>query len=174
MFQSTSGGDGLFEERSAVALGFVTLAFALATFVSCRSCLTFLGRLGIKNLTETRRYRAFYRYHGYYWSAFLITLPVHLILALVHTGLPMAGDPDAPVHWVILSFALASVVSTGVVFSSCRSLVRVFALMMKRRPLINPSYRVFYGYHAYFWAVLMLAIAGHFAAANVHIGFWPK
>ncbi len=174
LFQMAQPAAGLFEERFAVAIGFATLAAALATFASCRSCLSFLGRLGIKGLTESRWYRGFYRYHGYYWAAFLLTLPVHLILAVIHTGLPMAGDADAPIHWAILSLGLGSVVSTGVVFSSCRSLVGMIRMLTNKGPLTNPTFKAFYGLHNYFWLALLVAVGGHFASANTHIGFWPK
>ncbi len=80
MFQ-ISGNVGLYGERLAVALGFVTLVSALATFSSCRSCLSFLGRFGLKSPIERRWYRSFYRYHGYYWWAFLFVLVLHLFVS---------------------------------------------------------------------------------------------
>jgi hypothetical protein len=173
VFQIANSGAGLYGERLAVALGFVTLAFALATFASCRSCLSLLGRLHVKNPMETRPYRTFYKYHGYYWSIFLLTLILHLISAVMHTAIPTADDPDAQIHWVILGFAFGSLVSTGVVLSSCRSLVNLLNLFAEKGPLSNLRYQLFYQYHSYYWVLLILAIAGHVASAYLHTGIWP-
>jgi hypothetical protein len=168
-----SGSIGLNEERLAVALGFVTLASALATFASCRSCLSFLGRLGLKSPMEMRWYRLFYRYHGYYWWIFLFALVLHILTTVMHTAIPTPGDPDAPIHWVILSFALGSLVMVGVVFFSCRSLVGFVNLFTEKGPLSGARFRSFYRYHSYYWLALILVVAGHFAGAYVHVGIWP-
>ncbi len=168
-----SGNIGLNEERLAVALGFVTLVSALATFASCRTCLSFLARLGLKDLMENKWYRAFYRYHGYYWWTFLFALVLHLLTTIMHTGLPTPGDPDAAIHWVILSFAFGALVMVVAVFSSCRSLVGLANLFAEKGPLSNTGFRSFYRFHSFYWLVLILFVVGHFASSYVHIGFWP-
>jgi hypothetical protein len=168
-----SGNIGLNEERLAVALGFVTLASAMATLVTCRTCLSFLERLGLKSVTESKWYRGLNKYHGYYWWAFILALVLHLMSAVMHTALPKAGDPDAAIHWVILSFALGSLVMVGAVISSCRSMVGLITLFTEKGPLSGSKYNFFYRYHAYYWLFLILLIAGHFASSYMHIGFWP-
>lgn len=168
-----SSGVGLYGERLAVALGFVTLASALVTFISCRSCLSFLGRFGMKNPMDMKWYRLFYRYHGYYWWVFLFVLLLHFMTALMHTAIPTAGDPDAQIHWLILSFALSSLVLVGAVLSSCRSLVGLLGLFTEKGPLSSRAYQSFYRYHSYYWLILVLAVAGHVVSAYVHTGIWP-
>ena len=168
-----ASGVGLYAERLAVALGFVTLFGAVATFGTCRSCLSFLGHFGLKNLTEKRWYRPIYKYHGYYWWVFLFGLTLHFLTTIMHTAIPQAGDPDAPIHWIILSFAIISLPLLGTVLASCRSLVGMLNLFMEKGPLNNYRFREFYRYHAYFWLLLVLAVAGHIGSAYVHVGIWP-
>ena len=168
-----SGDIGIYSERLTVALGFLTLAFAAATFASCRSCLAFLERLGIKGLTEKRWYRPFYKYHGYYWWAFFVVLALHFLTALMHTGIPSADDPDARIHWVVLAFGLGSLGMVGTALSSCRSFTGLVNIFTGKSLLGNGRYLSFYRYHSYYWLVLVMAIAGHFVTAVLHVGFWP-
>ncbi len=165
-----SSGAALYGERLAVALGFVTLISAVATFATCRSCLSFLG---LKSPLDNRWYRPFYKLHGYYWWIFLMGLGLHLLTAVMHTAIPTAGDPDAQIHWIILSFAFVSLPLTAVVLSSCRSWVSLLSLFMEKGPLADRLYLSFYRYHSYYWLVFIGSIAGHFIAAYAHIGIWP-
>ena len=172
MFQISSGA-ALYGERLAVALGFVTLISAVATFATCRSCLSFLSFFGLKNPIEARWYRPFYKYNGYYWWVFLLGLALHLLTSIMHTAIPTAGDPDAQIHWIILSFAFVSLILTAVALSSCRSMASFLGLFMEKGPMAHIFYQSFYRYHSYYWVVLISAIAGHFIAAFVHTGIWP-
>jgi len=173
LLQVVTSGSGLYGERLAVTLGFITLGLALATFASCRSCLVFLGRFGMKAPLETRGYRVFYRFHGYYWSLFVFALVLHFMTVLMHTGFPAAGDPNGPAHWLILSLGLGSLALAGTVLASCRSLVGLVKLFAEKGPLSSSAYRVFHRYHSYYWIALVLLIAGHFVSAYSHTGFWP-
>ena len=168
-----SGNIGLYSERLTVILGFVTLAAAVATFVTCRSCLSFLGRFGLKIHVDAGWYRPFYKYHGYYWWVLILGLTLHFLSAVMHTGIPQAGDPDAPIHWVVLGLGLGAAVSTGAVLSSCRSMAGLLNTFTGKTPTGNKRYLSFYRYHSYYWLILILAIAGHFAASYAHIGVWP-
>jgi len=168
-----SGNIGLYDERLTVVLGFVTLAAALATFVSCRTCLSFLGRFGLKINMDAGWYRSFYRLHGYYWWVFVMGLILHFLTAVMHTAIPKAGDPDAPIHWAILGFALGAAVTTGAVLFSCRSTAGLWNTFTGKTPVNNKKFFSFYRYHSYYWLVLALAVAGHFAASYIHIGVWP-
>ncbi len=173
MLYISSSGAARYGERLAVALGFVTLLFALATFASCRSCLSFLSRFGLKNPVDLWWYRPFYRYHGYYWWGFLFGLLLHLMAAVMHTAIPALGDPDGLLHLIILSFGAVSPVAVGGGFSSCRWLVCVVPPFMEKGPLSSRKYQEFYRYHSWFWLILILVTAGHLIAGYVHVGFWP-
>lgn len=173
MSQIQNVGVALYGERLAVALGFATLVSAIVTFISCRSCLSFLSRLGLKNFTETKWYRVFFKYHGYAWPVFLFFLTLHLLTALMHTAIPTAGDPDAAIHWIILSFASGSFFFVGAVLFSCRSLVNTINLFTGKNLVSNKIYLPFYRYHSFYWIILIAAIVGHFIAAYVHVGLWP-
>jgi hypothetical protein len=169
-----ASGPGLYGERLAVALGFVTLISAVATFATCRSCLFFLGRFGLSNLTEKRWYRPFYKYHGYFWWVFVMGLVLHLLTSLMHTAIPASGDPDAPIHWIILSLGLASLLMVIGVLASCRSLAGLVNMFREKSLLNNTKYLPFYRFHSYYWLILILLIAGHFASSYIHTGIWPR
>ncbi len=174
MSQIQNVGVALYGERLAVALGFATLVSAVVTFISCRSCISFLGHLGLKNITDTKWYRIFYKYHGYAWPVFLFFLILHLLTALMHTAIPTARDPDATIHWFILSFAFGSFLSVGMALFSCRSLVSTIGLFTGKNLISNKKYKSFYRYHSFYWMILITAIIGHFISSYLHIGFWPK
>ncbi len=163
----------VYGERTAIVFGFVTLALALAAFASCRTFASILTRLGAKYPSQNRAYRAFNRYHLYYWWFFGVAVLAHVMMATFHTGLPEAGDPDSGVHWAILALGLTSGISSLGVFGSCRVLPRLLAPKLPGLSLANSSYRSFFGYHAYYWLVLALLVAGHFMAVYLHAGVWP-
>ena len=169
-----ASGPGLYGERLAIALGFVTLLSAVATFATCRSCLSFLGHLGLKNLIDVKWYRPFYKYHGYYWWVFVMGLFLHLLTAMMHTAFPTASDPDAQIHWIILALGLASLVLVGSVLASCRSLAGLVNMFREKSLLSNKKYLPFYRFHSYYWLILILLIAGHFASSYIHTGIWPR
>jgi len=100
-------------------------------------------------------------------------LTLHFLSAVMHTAIPKAGDPDAPVHWAILGFAFGAALMTGAVLSSCRSTAALLNTFTGKSPVANKRYFSFYRYHACYWLILVLAIAGHFTASYIHIGVWP-
>ena len=163
----------VYSERTAIILGFVTLALALAAFASCRTFVSLLTRLGVKNPTRSQAYRGFNRYHLYYWWFFGVAFLAHVMMATFHTGLPEAGDPDAGVHWAILILGLASGISSVAVFASCRILPRLLAPTVPKLSLTNKPYRSFFGYHSYYWLALVLLVAAHFLTVYLHTGAWP-
>jgi hypothetical protein len=169
-----ASGPGLYGERLAIVLGFVTLISAVATFATCRSCLSLLGRFGLKNPLDMRWYRPLYKYHGYYWWVFLMGLFLHLLTAMMHTAIPIPGDPDAQIHWIILSLGFASLVLVVIMVSSCRSLVGLLNLFREKNLLSDKIYQLFYRFHSYYWLILFLLIAGHFTGSYIHTGVWPR
>ncbi len=169
-----STGVVLYSERVTVVLGYLTLASAIATFTTCRTGVSFLNRLGIKSIPNAGWYRPLFKLHGFYWWGLVMGSILHLMSALMHTGVPGAGDPDGSIHRIVLATGGVTLILAGVVLSSCRSLVNLVSLFKETSPLENRRFRGFYGYHAFFWAALALPIAGHFAAVYSHIQLWPQ
>ncbi len=160
-------------QRVSVALGFLTLAAALSTFATCRSCISFLKWFRVPDPLSNPRYRSFYRYHKYLWWAFLVLLPVHLGVAFGHTGIPQAGDPDSPIHWAILSFGMVATITTAVNLSSCRISTGFFIRNLKKNGMSQSWYTQFGRYHSYFWGLFLAVLIVHLFFAHRHVGFWP-
>jgi len=165
---------GVYEERAAIALGIITLIAALLTVTTCRSFLNLLNRLGISRPLDLKPYRSLFNLHSYYWWVVLGGLVTHITLAIYHTGLPVAGDPDAPLHWAILSLGLASFSAIVVTLSSCRVILTLSSSMHRKSPLSHGSYRSFFKVHSYVWWAFTFIVAGHFTIAYVHAGIWPR
>jgi hypothetical protein len=168
-----ASGPSLYGERLVIVLGFVTLLSGIATFASCRSCLSFLSRFGLKNPMEKRWYQSFYKYHGYYWWIFLMGLFLHFLTAIMHTSIPSASDPDGQIHWIILSLGFSSALIVGGVLASCRSLSALLNLFREKDVMSNKKYLSFYRFHSYYWLILVILTAGHFASSYFHTGIWP-
>jgi hypothetical protein len=168
-----ASGPGLYGERLVIILGFVTLLSAIATFATCRSCLSFLSRFGLKNPMGMRWYQPFYKYHGYFWWIFLMGLFLHFLTAIMHTSIPAVSDPDGQIHWIILSLGFASAVMVASILASCRSLVGLLDLFREKHLLSNKKYLPFYRFHSYYWLILIVLTAGHFTSSYIHAGIWP-
>jgi hypothetical protein len=163
----------IYNERLAIIFGLITLTSGLAAFFSCRTCVNWLIRIGMKNPLNNKGYSAFYKYHIYYWWSFGVLLVAHILVAVIHTGLPQAGDSDANIHWMILGFGLFSAITAVFLFSSCRIVPRLISRVKPGNPLKNLRYRSFFGFHSYFWGVLALLVVLHFVIAYNHAGVWP-
>ena len=144
-----AGGLGIYYERIAVTLGFATLLAIVATFVSCRSFISLIGRYAHMNLMENTLYKSFYRYHAYYWWLFLIVLVIHIMSATIHTELlPGHDDPDALEHWMIIGFALSTLAVISIQFFSCRSFASLAGLFTRKNPVKFRLYSIFYKFHS--------------------------
>jgi hypothetical protein len=172
MYEIASDVAGLYGEKLAVALGFLTLVSAIVTFTSCRSFLRLFKFLHLPDPMDVKIFRPFYKYHAYYW-VFLLALFLHLVTALIHVELPTPGDPDALIHWVILGFAFGALVSLVMVLVSCRSFTGLIGFFLGKNPLTINYYSGFYRYHSLYWWLFVIAVVGHLSASYVHIGFWP-
>jgi hypothetical protein len=160
-------------ERVGIALGFLALGLGVAVFASCRSFVGLLERLGIKDPAGSRGYRAFNKFHMFYWWSFGVAVLAHLMMTTFHTGLPRPGDPDAGVHLTILMLGLASGLSSATLFFSCRISQRVLAPTMPGLSVSNRTYRSFFARHSYYWLVFGLFLAAHLVASYLHVGLWP-
>ena len=170
-----AGDLGIYYERIAVVLGFVTLVASLATFTSCRSFISLMSRFTNNNLLENRAYKFFYKYHSYYWWSFLVVLAIHVMSATIHTELlPGPDDPDALEHWFILGFAFGTLGSFSIQFASCRTFTSLVDFFTQKNPVKSRVFKVFYRFHAYYWWIFLLTVAGHVTAAAIHTNVWPR
>ena len=167
-----TGDLGLFGERLAVALGFVTLVLFIGTGLTCRSFVPLADRLNITWFTGSRPYKAIFRYHSFFWYGFFVVLFLHMLIGFMHTEFPQAGDPDAVQHLWILVFAVSLFISVGLTFSNCRTFMG-FLRIFKGDSLLAGFYGRFYRLHSYVWVLLLVALVGHLIASYIHIGFWP-
>ena len=173
IYAVNTGNAGLYGEKLAVALGFLTLVSAIATFTSCRSFIGLFRFLHLHDPLNVKYFQPFYKYHTYYWWLLLLALFLHFTTALIHVELPTPGDPDALIHWIILGFAIAATVFLVIVLISCRSFANLLGFFLGKNSLTINSYQGFYRYHSFYWWLFIIAIIGHFSASYAHIGFWP-
>lgn len=160
-------------ERASVLLGFLTLGTMLAIFGSCVSFLHLLQKIGLKRLTSSRGYQLFFRNHLLYWDIFVILLFTHLSMAVGHTGIPQSNDPDAPIHRKILLLGLGALLSTTLIFASCRISRNFFFRSPKADTFGRKTFRSFSSFHAYYWWIVLAFVGVHFFFVHLHIGFWP-
>ncbi len=172
LFQA-SDVTSIYNERLAIVFGFITLALGLSVFLSCRVCISWLSHLGLQNPTKIRGYSSFYKYHLYYWWAFGVMLIAHIMVSILHTGFPQTSDPDASIHWIILGLGLGSFVTALGVFSSCRVLPKLMAMVTPKNPFSNTLYKPFFKYHSYYWLIMTLLVLAHFTVSGNHTGIWP-
>jgi hypothetical protein len=173
LFQAVDSS-GFIYERIAIILGLITLILALASLASCRSCLSWLNYLGVNNLLKNKGYLAFYKYHSIFWWLFGVALASHIFMAIGHTGLPQAGDPDAGSHWLILIPGFFGALFSLSIFSSCRIFPKLITPGSTGQTLSNTFYRVFFKYHVYYWLAFGLLIIFHFFSGFSHSGLWPS
>jgi hypothetical protein len=163
----------MYGERMAIVFGVATLVCALIVFFSCRTFVSLARRLGLKGLAQNKAYMSFNKFHVFYWWEFGVIAVAHVTLALFHTGLPQAGDPDAWVHWRILIFGLVSAFSGATLFSSCRVVPRLFSRATPGLSLKNKSYASYFSSHSYIWVLFLGLAAAHFLFGYLHAGIWP-
>ena len=167
-----TGDLGLYGERLAVVLGFITLALFTGMAVTCRSFIPFSNKIGLGSITRSKVYRSLFRFHSFFWFGFGVILFLHGLTGFMHTEIPQAGDPDAPVHLAILVFATGLFLSVGLTFSNCRAFSGMLRFF-RGGDILTGIYGRFYRLHSYFWVLLLVALAGHLTASYLHIGFWP-
>jgi hypothetical protein len=127
-----TGATDIYDERIAIILGFLTLLTLLGVFFSIPG----------------KAYSKFPQYHSFFRFSFLALLLVHLVTAILHTGLPQFGDSDAPVHLSILLLGLTSAAVIGAI---------------KKFKLSD-----------YYWWLILLLLGAHIVMSYLHIGVWPS
>lgn len=166
-------GDVFNNERIVIILGYLTLTLALTIFASCRSCLVGLKRVGLSRALDSPPYRVFYRFHRYYWWLFGVFVLSHAVQALLHTGFPQSGDPDAGAHWFILGAGSAGIVAAAITFGSCRLSLPLARMLTLSRLAASRAFRAYFRPHSYYWLLFGALAGAHLALGLRHAGIWP-
>lgn len=164
----------VYNQRLAIVLGIFTLIMALAVFLSCRSGITLLNKIGLKNMASSRGYQTFLKYHTYYWWTFWLIFVIHLLAAIMHIGFKNSGDPDAYLHIYSLIFGSAGIITLIVVDLSCRGIIGVVRLFSERKWNEFRFLGRLYRYHSYFWLIFGLLVTVHLSIGLIHSGWWPS
>ncbi len=149
-------------------LGIGILLSGIAVISTCRSVAGVFHLLKPGNSLKTRLYRAYFRFHSYYWVAFVMFLLLHLMVTIVHIGLPAAGEPYHLAHQVAFYTAIVNLIIILVVFTSCRSFISLAGLFSSRDPLSNGNYKRFYGFHSILWMIFLVSFVVHIIAGMIH------
>jgi hypothetical protein len=160
-------------EHTAIILGYLTLLSAIMLLASCRVIPSILHRFH-QDPMKSRFYRAFNKWHNYYWWIFGITLILHFMTAFFHTSFPVSSDPEAPVHWVILALGFSSLLFFIMVLFSCRIITTFWDYFAGKSPMGNSFVKWFYSRHGLWWWLFILSFVAHVAVAYAHTGIWPS
>jgi hypothetical protein len=151
-----------------LALGIGILVSGIAVITTCRSVVGFLHLLQGKDSLRTRIYSVYFRFHSYYWVAFILFLVLHLMVTIVHVGLPSSGEPYFLAHQVVFYSAIANFLLVLVVFTSCKSFIRLISLFTSKNPLSGSVFKRFYGFHSILWWMLAVSFIAHIVAGIIH------
>jgi hypothetical protein len=140
----------------------------VAVITTCRSVAGFFHLLRDGTSLKMKIYRAYFRLHSYYWVAFAGFLVLHLMVTVVHIGVPSPGEPYALAHQFVFYSAIANLVLAAIVFTSCRSFLSLYALFSTKIPLNGSFFKRFYNTHAVLWVLLISSILIHIIAGVIH------
>jgi hypothetical protein len=135
---------------------------------TCRSVAGFLHLLEGKKSLVNRLYKAYFKFHSYYWVAFGFFLVLHLMVTIVHIGVPTSGEPYLLAHQVVFYSAIFNFLAVIVLFTSCRSFLSLVGIFTPGKPLSGGIYRRFYKLHSIFWALLAVSFATHIITGIIH------
>ena len=151
-----------------LALGIGILVFGAAVITTCRSVAGFFHLLRDKNTIGARIYRVYFKFHSYYWVAFGTVLVFHLMVTIVHVGVPTAGEPVHLAHQLVFYTAITNFLLTAVVFTSCRSFLSLISIFSSRSLISEDGFSKFYRFHAVFWWLLAISFTVHIVGGIIH------
>jgi hypothetical protein len=151
-----------------LALGIGILVFGIAVITTCRSVAGFFHILQGKDSLGTKAYSVYFRFHSYYWVAFGFFLIFHLMVTIVHVGLPSVGEPYSLAHQLVFYTAITNFLFTMVVFTSCKSFLSLVGIFSSRNPLSTDGFKKFYRFHSVFWWLLTASFIVHISAGIIH------
>ncbi len=166
IFQGTS--QDIYIHWLILGLGIGILVSGIAVITTCRSVTGFFHLLQGKDSLKTRAYGVYARFHSFYWVAFGLFLVLHLMVTIVHVGLPSSGEPYALAHQVVFYSAIVNFLLTLVVFTSCKSFISLVGLFTSRNPLSGSIFKRFYRFHSILWWLLAVSFITHIVFGIIH------
>ncbi len=166
IFQGTS--QDIYVHWLILALGIGILISGIAVITTCRSVAGFFHLLQGKDSLKARVYNTYFRFHSYYWVAFGLFLVLHLMVTIVHIGLPSSGEPYALAHQVVFYSAIVNFLLVLVVFTSCKSFLSLVSLFTSRNPLSGNIFKGFYRFHSILWWLLAVSFIVHIVFGIIH------
>jgi hypothetical protein len=151
-----------------LALGIGILVTGIAVITTCRSVAGFFHLINDKDSLGARAYRVYFRFHSYYWVAFGTFFISHLMVTVVHVGLPSAGEPYSLAHQLVFYTAITNFLLTLIVFTSCKSFLNLVGIFSSRNLLSANGFKKFYRFHSIFWWLLCVSFIVHISAGIVH------
>jgi hypothetical protein len=151
-----------------LSLGVGILLSGIAVITTCRSIAGFFHLLQGKDTFKTRLYKAYFKFHSFYWVAFFLLLILHLLVTIPHIGIPSPGEAYALAHWVAFYSSIANFLLVLVVFASCRSFISLYNLFSSGSPLKGGFFKRFYNWHALIWVLLLASVIIHIVSGIVH------
>jgi hypothetical protein len=73
-----------------LSLGLVSAVLVLTVFSSCR-VYSRIKRMLMPGQPDSGRFRAFFKYHSYYWLIFLLLVVGHFVAGFIHAGIWPGG-----------------------------------------------------------------------------------
>jgi hypothetical protein len=151
-----------------LALGIGIFVSGIAVLTTCRSVAGFFHLLRDNIALKSRIYAVYFRFHSYYWVAFLMFLVLHLIVTIVHVGLPSSEEPYFLLHQFVFSSSIINFLLALLVFSSCKSFLSLFRLFTFRNPLSSSRFNRFYKFHPILWVILVISFTVHITFGIIH------
>ena len=142
-------------------LGVWSALFAVATFISCRSCTGLFNIVHI-NLNKLPLFRKFYSFHNVFWGIFGAFLITHLSLAIHSVVTEASYEGDAAEGYMFIWTGAGIFVIALSLLLSCRVYPKIYrAVTGGHNPLNSKVFATFFKLHSYMWIVLILLVILH-------------
>ncbi len=143
-------------------LGACSALSAIATFLSCRSCVGALGKARIKP-NRFWPYRKLYGLHTVLWVVFGAFLLTHLSVASRFALTTTSFEGNPPTRFVVLGLGGAIFVLGLALFGSCRVYPKLHRALTGKEVSQNRAFMMFFRLHSYQWILLIALILAHLA-----------
>jgi hypothetical protein len=127
-----------------VIFGIGILASGIAVMTSCRSFAGIFHFPDAKDTFKTKFYRVYFRYHSYYRVSFWLFLMLHLMVTIVHIGLPSPVEPFFHAHQIVFFTSIVNFLLIMFVFYSCKSFIGIIDFFSSGSPLSKSIFKRFY------------------------------